>query len=66
MACNVHDGPALEETIMALPELVVSVNAVGLVVRFAPAVAVREAMADCSLGDILDTEEASTSYLLDD
>jgi hypothetical protein len=66
VACNVHDGPALEETIMALPELVVSVNAVGLVVRFAPAVAVREAMADCSLGDILDTEEASTSYLLDD
>ena len=66
VACNVHDGPALEETIMALPELVVSVNTEGLVVRFAPAVAVNEAMADCSLGDIPDAEEASTSYLLED
>ncbi|CAL8236902.1 unnamed protein product [Arctogadus glacialis] len=37
VACNAHDGPGLEETIMALPELVVSVNAEGLVVRFAPA-----------------------------
>ncbi|CAL8292264.1 unnamed protein product [Arctogadus glacialis] len=37
VACNAHEGQALEETIMALPELVVSVNAEGLVVRFAPA-----------------------------
>ena len=62
VACNAHDGPALEETIMALPELVVSVNAEGLVVRFAPAVVVSEAMAECSQGDIPDTEEASTTY----
>ena len=54
VACNAHDGPALEETIMALPELVVSVNAEGLVVRFAPAVVVSEAMAECSQGDIPD------------
>lgn len=65
VSCNAHDGQALEETIMALPKLVVSVNMEGVVVRFAPAVVESSATAECFQGDVPDVEEASTSYSRD-
>ncbi|KAK0133708.1 hypothetical protein N1851_030768 [Merluccius polli] len=34
---SAHDGPALEETVIAIPEVEVTINAEGLVVRFAEA-----------------------------
>ncbi|CAL8271034.1 unnamed protein product [Merluccius merluccius] len=56
------DGPALEETVIATPELEVTVNHDGMVVRFAAlngeAVAVQSGQGNV----VLDTEEASTLY----
>ncbi|KAK0145469.1 hypothetical protein N1851_015606 [Merluccius polli] len=59
------DGPALEETVIATPELEVTVNHDGMVVRFAAldseAVAVQSGQGNV----VLDTEEASTLYASD-
>ena len=73
LSSGAHDGPALEETVIAMPEVEVTVNADGLVVRFAAAVAESEAtVVQSGQGNVPpaslshrtrpDAEEASTSY----
>ncbi|KAK0152418.1 hypothetical protein N1851_006069 [Merluccius polli] len=53
---SAHDGPALEETVIAIPEVEVTINAEGLVVRFA------EATVQGGQGNVLEAEQPSMSY----
>ncbi|KAK0152417.1 hypothetical protein N1851_006068 [Merluccius polli] len=53
---SAHDGPALEETVIAIPEVEVTINAEGLVVRFA------EATVQGGQGNVLEAEQSSMSY----
>ena len=56
LSASAHDGPALEESVMAMPEIEVTINAEGLVVRFA------EATVQGGQGNVLEAEQPSTSY----
>ncbi|KAK0137099.1 hypothetical protein N1851_026710 [Merluccius polli] len=55
LSASAH-GPALEETVIAMPEIEVTINAEGLVVRFA------EATVQGGQGNVLEAEQPSTSY----
>ncbi|CAL8342196.1 unnamed protein product [Boreogadus saida] len=65
LSCSAFDGPALDEMVFVMSELEVTVNAEGLVERFAPAVAQRQAVVQCVPGNVPDAEQASTSYARD-
>ncbi|XP_059903409.1 uncharacterized protein LOC132454206 [Gadus macrocephalus] len=61
---SAHDAQALEEIIIAMPELEVTFSSEGLVERLAPP-AVAEATVHSGQGNVPDAEEASTSYVRD-
>ncbi|CAL8297828.1 unnamed protein product [Merluccius merluccius] len=56
LSVSAHDGPALEEMVIAMPEIEVTISAEGLVVRFA------EATVQGGQGNVLEAEQPSTSY----
>ena len=61
---SADDAQALEEMIIAMPELEVTFSSEGLFERLAPP-AVAEATVHSGQGDVPDAEEASTSYVRD-
>ena len=67
ITCSAHDGEGLEEVVMAMPEVEVTVDAEGLVVCFAAAAvtAAEATVVQGGTGSIPDAAQASTSYARD-